>query len=366
MTTAQLNSNTPGWRQPPVHRFCVAPMLGWTDRHCRYFLRLLSKRSMLYTEMITTGAVLHNEGHWRLNFDNFEAPLALQLGGNDPNELSLCARFAEDLGYTEVNLNCGCPSSKVQQGYFGAYLMKFPELVAECVAAMSNAVSIPITVKHRIGVDRQTNYEQLFNFVDVVGAAGCRSFIVHARAAWLEGINAKQNRTLPPLDYEKVSRLKADFPDYVFTINGGIKSLSETDHLLNSLDAVMVGREAYKNPYILAQVDQLIYGQPLTKIDRLSVLESLIGYAENELKKGVRLHQITRHILGLFRGQPGARKFRQLISMKAPSSAAGVEVLKEALALMSIELYGDNQTDRNTDILISQPDTHLVTPVSLQ
>lgn len=357
MTTNQLSSDITIRLPPPVHRFSVAPMLGWTDRHCLYFLRLLSKQSLLYTEMITTGAILNgkrlsSQDHRQFTCNGIEGPLALQLGGNDPKDLARCAQLAEQLGYAEINLNCGCPSNKVQQGCFGAHLMKFPELVAACVSAMRDKVSIPVTVKHRIGVDRHTSYEQLANFVGTVAASGCQSFIVHARAAWLDGISPKQNRTLPPLDYNMVYKLKEDFPDCVFTINGGVRTVPQARQLLDSLDGVMVGREAYKNPYILAQVDQLIYGNSKPQVDRLSVLEDLIYYAENELVNGVRLRQITRHILGLFRGQPGARRFRQLLSTQAKASEVGTAVLKEALALMSVAQFSTRPANTNSASLV--------------
>jgi len=284
--------------------------------------------------MVTTGALLNGDCHHLLRFAATEQPLALQLGGNDPAKLAQCARLAENYGYREINLNCGCPSNKVQQGQFGAYLMKEPRLVADCISAMCDAVNIPVTIKHRIGVDRETNYEGLSDFVGHLVESGCTTFIVHARMAWLNGISPRQNRCLPPLDYGQVYRLKSDFPDCEFIINGGITSLSDAQRHLALVDGVMVGREAYKNPYILADVDQLIYGRSGQHVDRLVVLEKLIEFVEKELSTGVRLHQITRHILGLFHGQPGARRFRQLISTRSPLPGAGTEVLADALTLM--------------------------------
>ncbi len=298
-------------------------------------MRLLTRRSLLYTEMVTVGAILHGDREHHLRFEAIEQPLALQLGGNDPTALAQCSRIAERYGYDEVNLNCGCPSNKVQQGQFGACLMKQPQLVAHCIAAMRDAVSIPVTIKHRIGIDRETSYDRLATFVGSVADAGCHTFIVHARAAWLDGISPKQNRTLPPLDYNLVYRLKADFPEREFILNGGINSLVEVKQHLSQVDGVMMGREAYCNPYILAEVDQMIHGEPTSTIERLTVLEQLIPYAEMELRNGVRLHQITRHILGLFHGQPGARRFRQLLSTRAGLAEADTSLLCEALALMN-------------------------------
>ncbi len=285
--------------------------------------------------MVTVGAILHGDRDHHLRFEAIEQPLALQLGGSDPTALAQCARIAERYGYNEVNLNCGCPSNKVQQGQFGACLMKQPQLVAHCIAAMRDAVSIPVTIKHRIGIDRETSYDRLATFVGSVVDADCHTFIVHARAAWLDGISPKQNRTLPPLDYNLVYRLKADFPEREFILNGGINSLVEAKQHLSQIDGVMMGREAYSNPYVLAEVDQVIHGEPASTVERLSVLEQLIPYVETELRNGVRLHQITRHILGLFHGQPGARKFRQLLSTRAGSAEADTSLLCEAMALMN-------------------------------
>lgn len=315
-------------------RFCVAPMLDWTDRYCRYFLRLLSKHSVLYTEMITTGALLHGDHHRLLKHDPLEYPLALQLGGNNPEQLARCAKLAESFGYTEINLNCGCPSNKVQQGHFGACLMNQPLLVADCVSAMCSAADIPVTVKHRIGVDREINYNKLLDFVGTIAEAGCQTFIVHARMAWLDGISPKQNRTLPPLEYSQVSQLKNDLPDLEFILNGGITSLTEAQHHLDLVDGVMVGREAYKNPFILAEVDSRIYAQQEVQLSRFEVLEGLIPFVDKELAAGIRLHQISRHILGLYHGQPGGRRFRQHISSQSALPGANTQVLHEALVMM--------------------------------
>lgn len=352
MINDRYASATPVRIPSPINRaFSVAPMLDWTDRHCRHFMRLLTRRSLLYTEMVTVGAILRGDRDHYLRFEAFEQPLALQLGGGDPRSLAKCAKIAESYGYSEVNLNCGCPSNKVQQGQFGACLMKQPQLVADCIVAMRDAVSIPVTIKHRTGIDRETSYDRLAEFVGNVADAGCHTFIVHARAAWLDGINPKQNRTLPPLDYNQVYRLKADFPEQEFVLNGGINSLVDAKQHLLRVDGVMMGREAYNNPFILAGVDQYIHGESPSSTKRLSVLEQLIPYAEIELRDGVRLHQITRHILGLFHGQPGARRFRQLLSSRTGSAESDVSLLAEALALMNgfSGFGGDNRATSLTD-----------------
>ncbi|MBQ0720830.1 MAG: tRNA dihydrouridine(20/20a) synthase DusA [Gammaproteobacteria bacterium] len=320
---------------PLQRRICVAPMLDWTDRYCRYFLRLISQHSVLYTEMITTGAILHGDTNHHLAFDKAEHPLALQLGGSDPAALAACAKIAAQYGYDEINLNCGCPSDRVQKGRFGACLMKEPELVAQCITAMKDAVDMPVTLKHRIGVDNQTSHAQLENFVGMAKDAGCDAFIVHARNALLQGLSPKDNRTIPPLIYKSVYRLKHSFPDSEFIINGGIDSIEQIKSHLEQVDGVMLGREAYHNPYLLAQMDGLFYGCSEAVPTRLDVLQRFLPFAERALANGARLHHLTRHILGLFHGQPGARKFRRLLSEKAHRDDAGIEVLLEALALMS-------------------------------
>lgn len=309
-------------------------MLDKTDRHCRYFMRLLSRRSLLYTEMIPAAAILHGDADFHLHFDPSEQPIAVQLGGNNPEDLALSARAAAQQGYAEVNLNCGCPSNKVQQGQFGACLMLQPDLVAECVAAMRDAVCVPVTVKHRIGINRNYSYNQLTDFVGTINDAGCDTFIVHARMAWLDGISPKQNRLLPPLDYATVYRLKKDFPAIRFIINGGITSIDQARRHLSFVDGVMMGREAYRNPFILAAVDKAIFGESTASPDRHSILDQLIPYVEKELRGGARLHQTTRHILGLFHGQPGARQFRRLLSQKSVAANAGIAVLEDALQMM--------------------------------
>lgn len=321
----------------PSRRFCVAPMLDWTDKHCRYFHRLLSQHALLYTEMVTTGALLHGDRDRFLHFDAAEHPVALQLGGSDPVALAECARMAEQWGYDEVNLNVGCPSDRVQNGMFGACLMADPQRVADCVDAMQQAGSIPVTVKHRIGIDDQDSYEFLCRFIDIVSAAGCRSFIVHARKAILKGLSPKQNRDIPPLDYNRVYTLKKDYPQLELIINGGIKTLDDCDQHLQQLDGVMIGREAYQNPLLLAEVDQALFGGEAVDLD--SVLLQLCDYCERQLAHGAQLGWITRHILGLYQGQPGARRFRRFISENAFKPGADVTVLKQALALVKPDLF---------------------------
>lgn len=314
------------------HRFCVAPMMDWTDRHCRFFHRLISKQALLYTEMVTTGALIHGDRDRLLQYDASEHPVALQLGGSDPVDLAVCAKMAEDFGYDEVNLNVGCPSDRVQNGRFGACLMAEPELVAECVAAMRKAVSIPVTVKSRIGIDERDSYEELAHFIGAVAAAGCEIFIVHARKAWLKGLSPKQNREVPPLRYDVVCRLKQDFPGLTIVLNGGILTLEQAEDLLRQgVDGVMVGREAYHNPYLLADVDRRLYGATSAAATRAEVVEQLLPYIERQLAEGVRLHSITRHILGLFHGEHGARSWRRHLSEHAVKYGAGLEVVREAL-----------------------------------
>jgi len=315
-------------------KFSVAPMLDWTDRHERFFLRLISEHCLLYTEMVTTGALIHGDRSRHLDFNHEEHPVAIQLGGSDPTDLAQCAKMAEDHGYNEINLNVGCPSNRVQSGMFGACLMAKPELVAQCVAAMQNAVSIPVTVKHRIGIDENESVEELFEFVDVVAKSGCKTFIVHARKAWLNGLSPKQNRDIPPLRYEVVHQLKQSMPQLDIIINGGIKNLDVAQEQLQYVDGVMMGREVYHNPYILSEVDQQFYQSTKTVLSRFEIIESLFPYIEKELAKGVRLHSISRHVLGLFNGFPGAKKWRRYISENATLAGADLNVVKQALKLI--------------------------------
>src|SRR6186997_2876392 len=286
-------------------------MMDWTDRHCRFFLRQISRHALLYTEMVTTGAVLHGPRERLLAFHPDEHPIALQLGGSDPAALAECARIAEGLGYDEVNLNVGCPSDRVQSGRFGACLMAEPDLVAELVAAMCAAVSVPVTVKCRIGIDDQDAEESLDRFVATVAESGCRTFIVHARKAWLKGLSPKENRDVPPLDYGRVHRLKARRSELEILLNGGIESLVAAKAQLPHVDGVMLGRAAYADPYLLAEVDRTLFGSNEIPPSRLDVLDAFMRYVETELANGARLNQMTRHILGLFHGQPRARVFRR-------------------------------------------------------
>jgi tRNA-dihydrouridine synthase A len=314
-------------------RLSVAPMLDWTDRYCRYFLRLLSHHTLLYTEMVTTGALLHGDADRFLRFDPAEHPLALQLGGSDPHELAACARLGADYGYDEINLNVGCPSDRVQSGRFGACLMAEPDLVADCIAAMGEAVDIAVTVKHRIGIDEQDSYDALSRFVATVAQAGCQVFIVHARKAWLQGLSPKQNREIPPLKYEVVHQLKRDFPAVEFVINGGFKTLAQVETELQELDGVMIGREAYANPWLLAEADRRIFGVASNPYpDPHSVIQALLPFAEREVAAGTPLARIARHILGLFQGRPGARAWRRHLSEHAHLPSAGAEVIEQALA----------------------------------
>ncbi|AEF99510.1 tRNA dihydrouridine(20/20a) synthase DusA [Methylomonas methanica] len=312
-------------------RFCVAPMLDWTDRHCRYFYRLLSRHAVLYTEMVTTGAILQGNQQRHLQFNPEEQPVALQLGGSHPQDLARCAELAEQYGYDEVNLNIGCPSDRVQNGRFGACLMAEPELVAACVAAMRQAVSIPVTVKSRIGIDERDSYEELTQFIATVAAGGCDTFIVHARKAWLSGLSPKQNRDIPPLCYEMVYRLKHDFPELDIIINGGITSLDASLALLKHVDGVMLGREVYHNPYLLSEVDRCLYGDDYPQKTRQDVILAMLPYVRQQLQHGVRLNNIARHLLGLFHGVEGARAWRRYISENANKPGADEQVLLHAL-----------------------------------
>ncbi|MEZ5536412.1 MAG: tRNA dihydrouridine(20/20a) synthase DusA [Thiolinea sp.] len=311
-------------------KFTVAPMLDWTDRHCRYFHRLLTQKAVLYTEMVTAGAILHGDAERHLRFHPAEHPLALQLGGSEPADMARCAQIAQSYGYDEVNINVGCPSERVQRGAFGACLMAEPQLIAECVKVMQPEVDIPVTVKHRIGIDDQEDYADMARFVETVADAGCRTFIVHARKAWLKGLSPKENRDIPPLRYELVYELKQAFPELEIIINGGITTIEQCQQHLEQVDGVMVGREAYHNPWMLAQVDALFYGKPAPVSQRKQVLPALYKYVEQQTADGVYLGHISRHILGLFQGLPGAKKWRRHISENAHKPGAGVEVLQAA------------------------------------
>jgi len=309
-------------------------MLDWTDRHCRYFLRQLSRHALLYTEMVTTGALINGDSVRFLRHDEAEHPLALQLGGSVPSELAVCAKMAELAGYNEVNLNVGCPSDRVQNNMIGACLMAHPALVADCIKAMQDAVGIEVTVKHRIGINGRDSYAELCDFVGQVRETGCRTFIVHARIAILEGLSPKENREVPPLRYEVVAQLKQDFPDLEIILNGGIKTLEECQLHLQTFDGVMLGREAYHNPYLLAQVDQQLFGSNTTPLSRAEALAAMRPYIERHLAEGGAMHHITRHMLGLGQGFPGARRFRQLLSVDIHKTADPLALLDQAGQLL--------------------------------
>ena len=315
-------------------RLSIAPMMEYTDRFQRQFIRLITHHSLLYSEMITTHALLYGDIDYLLRYDSHEHPVALQLGGSDPEDLAQCAKWVEEWGYDEVNLNVGCPSDRVSSGRFGACLMNEPQQVAECVAAMKQATSIPVTIKSRIGVDNNDSYEALSYFIKTAAAAGCDSFIVHARKAWLSGLSPKQNREVPPLRYDVVQRLKEDFPSLEISINGGIKTLNQATKLLQHLDGVMIGREAYQNPWMLAKADQLIFADNHAIPTRHEVIEQYLPFVEEELSSGIKLTRISRHLLGLFHGCPGARGWRRHISENAHKKGAGTEVLQQAIKLV--------------------------------
>ncbi|WP_340119183.1 tRNA dihydrouridine(20/20a) synthase DusA [Pelagibius sp. 7325] len=310
----------------------VAPMMDWTDRHERAFLRTLSRRTLLYTEMVTTGAIIHGDRDRFLAFDPLEHPVALQLGGSEPADLAFAAREGAQRGYDEVNLNLGCPSDRVQRGRFGACLMTEPALVADCVAAMIGAVDVPVTVKTRIGVDEVDSYEALVAFVEKIAAAGCRSFTIHARKAWLSGLSPKENREVPPLRYDVVYALKRDFPDLEIILNGGVLTLDDAQAHLQQVDGVMVGRAAYQTPYVMAEADRLIFGEDVQPKTREQIVADFLPYVERQLIQGVPLKSITRHMLGLFNGLPGARAWRRHLAEEAHKPGAGPDVIEQALA----------------------------------
>ncbi len=321
-----------------TRRIYLAPMLDWTDRHFRYLMRLVSKDMWLYTEMVTTGAIIHGNNLQRfLGFDIREHPLTLQLGGSDPEALAQCCRIAEEYGYDEVNLNVGCPSDRVQSGQFGACLMAVPELVAECIGAMVESVDIPISLKTRIGIDYNDDYYQLQLLVEKVQRTGCKNFLIHARKAWLDGLNPKQNRDIPPLRYDYVYQLKQDFQDLNITINGGITTLESAKQHLQYVDGVMIGREAYHNTYVMADIDALFYAGTATKPTRKQIICQYADYIEQQMIKGVPLVHLTRHILGLVHGCPGARVFRRLLSENAWKEAMGPELLLQAAASLECD-----------------------------
>jgi tRNA-dihydrouridine synthase A len=315
-------------------RFSVAPMMDWTDRHCRYFLRQLSRHALLYTEMVTTGALLNGDAERFLRHDETEHPLALQLGGSVPGDLAACAKLAQAAGYDEVNLNVGCPSDRVQNNMIGACLMAHPALVADCVKAMRDAVGIEVTVKHRIGINGRDSYAELCDFVGQAREGGCRSFTVHARIAILEGLSPKENREVPPLRYDVAEQLKRDFPDLEIILNGGIKTLDECEAHLEHFDGVMLGREAYHNPYLLAQVDARLFGSHEPIISRADALRRMRPYIHRHVAAGGSMHHITRHVLGLGQGFPGARRFRQLLSVDIHKATDPLALLDQATSML--------------------------------
>lgn len=317
------------------HRFCVAPMMDWTDRHDRVFLRQFSRHTLLYTEMVTSAAIRHGDAAYLLEHDPSEHPVALQLGGSDPEELAEAAKQGEAAGFDEINLNVGCPSDRVQSGAFGACLMADPELVARCVESMTHVVGIPVTVKSRIGIDDRDSEDELLQFIATVAVSGCDTFIIHARKAFLQGLSPKENREIPPLDYDRVKKVKAEFPHLRVIINGGITDIDAVKDFLQVLDGVMVGREAYQNPYFLHQVDAELFGEAQTKKSRIDYLQDYLPYVHAELEKGTPLRHMSRHILGLFKGVKGGRQFRRHLSEHSHKPGAGINVLMDALALVS-------------------------------
>lgn len=316
-------------------------MMDWTDRNYRYFMRQISKKTLLYTEMVTTGAILFGDKARHLDFSEEELPVALQLGGDDPQALAQCAKLGEEWGYTEINLNVGCPSSRVQNGNFGACLMAQPELVSRCVAAMKKAVNIPVTVKHRIGIDELDKYEDMYNFVYTVAQAGADRFTVHARKAWLSGLSPKENRTIPPLRYTDVYKLKQALPELELEINGGIKTLEATKEQLVHVDAVMIGRASYENPYLFALVDQIFYATTDEAPSRQEVVLGMLFYAEQQMQKGKYLNTITRHMLSLFNGKPGAKAWRRIISENVHKQGVSVDLLLDALKVLPEDVLNE-------------------------
>lgn len=326
-----MNQEKEAKRTKKVVKISVAPMMDWTDRHCRYFHRLISPHALLYTEMVTTGAIIHGDRDRFLRFHNNEHPIALQLGGSDPRDLAKCSKIGEDYGYDEINLNCGCPSDRVQRGMIGACLMKEPNMVGDAVADMMNAVKVPITVKCRIGIDEYDDDEFLHTFLETVKQAGCKTFIIHARKAWLQGLSPKENRTKPPIDYDRVERMKATHPDLDIIINGDITNAPQAKSLLERFDGIMIGREAYQNPWFLADLEAEIHNHHVDT-DRKNIALSMIPYAQEQNNKyGTPIKSITRHIIGLYHEQPGAKKWRQTLSTLPYEDGADETVIKEAL-----------------------------------
>ncbi|MEO0450557.1 MAG: tRNA dihydrouridine(20/20a) synthase DusA [Pseudomonadota bacterium] len=320
------------------YTFSVAPMMDWTDRHCRAFHRVLSKRALLWTEMVTADAVIHGDRARLIGFSEVEHPIVLQLGGNEPDKMAEAARVAEAFGYDEVNINCGCPSDRVQSGAFGACLMREPQTVAACVRAMRAAVSIPVTVKCRIAIDEDPPRQTLFNFVDTIAETGCSVFTVHARKAWLKGLSPKENREIPPLDYELIKELKSERPGLTIILNGGITSLEACADHLRSFDGVMLGRAAYQTPALLGAVDEALFDPEASILSPFGAVADYRPYIEARLAEGVRLSSMTRHMLGLFNGMPGARLWRRILSEKGPKPGAGLDVLDEAFEAVALRV----------------------------
>ncbi len=314
-----------------INPISVAPMMDWTDRHCRYFHRIISPNALLYTEMVTTGALIHGDNARFLRFDNAEHPIALQLGGSDANDLATCAKMGEDQGYNEINLNCGCPSDRVQKGKIGAILMKEPDTVAKAVEAMIKAVNIPVTIKCRIGIDEHDSYEFLHTFVKTVQNAGCETFIIHARKAWLQGLSPKENRTVPEVNYERVVAIKTAYPELNIAVNGDIKTVKDVQSHLETLDSAMLGREAYQNPYILAELEKAIFDNANIK-ERIDIAHAMVPYIEQQMADfNTPVKSITRHMVGLFQGLPGAKKWRQLLSTLPHEEGADASVIEKSL-----------------------------------
>jgi tRNA-dihydrouridine synthase A len=312
-------------------RLSIAPMMDHTDRHFRFFMRLLSKHAVLYTEMITTGALIHGDRQRFLKFNDEEHPLAIQLGGSNPEDLAVCAKMAEDEGYDEVNLNIGCPSDRVQNGQFGACLMSNKNLVAECVNKIKATTTIPVTIKTRIGIDDLDSYEFLYDFIDTTHQSGCDTYIIHARKAILSGLSPKENREIPPLNYPRVYQIKQDFPDLNISINGGFTEVEQIKSQLNHVDGVMIGRAAYQNPFMLTQAHKEIFGEEDEQQTRMDILNQYRDYVAEQLDQGERIKNMTRHIIGLYQGQPGARRYRQLLSQAIPKDKKEIEFLDEAI-----------------------------------
>ena len=331
LLSAPISSQKSGDRHP-TYPLSIAPMMDRTDRHYRYFMRQITKRTLLYTEMVTSGAIKHGDRDYLLGFSPVENPIALQVGGDNPVDLAECARIAEGMGYNEINLNVGCPSDRVQNGNFGACLMKTPDRVAKCIESMSAATNIPVSVKHRIGVDDLDSYEDMQNFVRILSDAGCQRFSVHARKALLQGLSPKDNREVPPLRYGDVHRLKQEFPHLFIEINGGFVTLEQVHQQLQSVDAVMIGRAAYDNPYLFATCDREFFGEETPIRSRLEIAEAMIAYIDEWREKGLKLNKITRHLLQLFHGQAGSRIWKRIITEKSCIVGAGSEVIREAIA----------------------------------